>query len=242
MFKRILTIQAFILIIISQMVFAQDRVMAIHKNDGTYELLNVSDIDSLTFIELPTDGDGNLYSTIKIGNQWWMAENLKATKYRNGETIQKVTDGPEWASLNVGETPAYCAYDNNETNADTYGYMYNWYAVNDSRNIAPVGWHVPTDSDWQELSDFLGEYPGGILKETGTIHWSSPNFGASDACGFTALPGGSRAASGYFSGKSNQAYFWATNAVARGLSSSSNLLFLNTFSGRWGISVRCVRD
>lgn len=92
-----------------------------------------------------TDIDGNTYKTVKIGNQWWIAENLKVTHYRNGDAIPEVTDNEQWKNLNSG---AYCAYDNNESNAAVYGYLYNWYAMNDSRNIAPEGWYVPSDEEW----------------------------------------------------------------------------------------------
>ena len=91
-----------------------------------------------------TDQDGNVYETVKIGNQWWMAENLKVTQYRNGDAIPNVTDADQWSSLTAG---AYCGYENNLGNVSTYGCLYNWYAVNDSRNIAPSGWQVPTDAE-----------------------------------------------------------------------------------------------
>ena len=147
-----------------------------------------------------TDIDGNTYQTVKIGDQWWMAENLKVTCYRNGDAIPNITDGTTWASLSTG---AYCEYNNDINNVATYGRLYNWYAVTDSRNIAPAGWHVPSDAEWKQLEMYLGMSQseadatgwrgtdeGGKLKEVGTMHWNSPNTGATNESGFTALPGG----------------------------------------------------
>ena len=100
-----------------------------------------------------TDTDGNVYKTVKIGNQLWMAESLKVSHYRNGDTIPHVTDGSTWVTLT---TDGYCDYDNNETLVATYGRLYNWYAVIDPRGLAPSGWHVPTDAEWKELEMYLG--------------------------------------------------------------------------------------
>lgn len=124
--------------------------MSIHTSNGT-DAYNLADIDSITFdvsndttTGTVTDIDGNVYQTIKIGNQWWMAKNLKVTHYRNGEAIPNITNDSEWINLSTG---AYCAYNNDNGNIATYGLLYNWYTVVDSRNIAPSGWHVPTDDE-----------------------------------------------------------------------------------------------
>lgn len=136
-----------------------------------------------------TDIDGNVYHTVKIGTQTWMVENLKVTHYRNGDPIPNMTDKTNWRYLDAG---AYCWYNNNVTNKSTYGALYNFWAVADSRNIAPIGWHVPTDAEWNILINFFGGEvaAGGKLKEAGTSHWLSPNTDASNSNGFTALPGG----------------------------------------------------
>jgi len=194
-----------------------------------------------------TDIDGNVYKTIKIGNQWWMAENLKVTHYRNGDPIPNVTDNSAWSGLSTG---AYCNHDNNEINVDTYGRLYNWYAVVDSRNIAPAGWHVPTDAEWQTLVDYLGgsAIAGGKMKEAGTTHWYSPNTGATNESGFTALPGGWRDMDGYFSSLGGSAYFWSSTEYDTSTAEMHILYFkhssVNHISGlkRCGLSVRCVRD
>ncbi len=142
-----------------------------------------------------TDIDGNVYRTIKIGNQWWLAENLKVTHYRNGNPIIKlIADEPNWSSWASMLNGACCAYEYNDSLANIYGYLYNWFAVADPRKISPEGWHVPNDDEWNSLIKFLGgeSVAGGKLKEAGTSHWLSPNNGATNESGFTAFPGGER--------------------------------------------------
>ena len=194
------------------------------------------------------DIDGNEYATVIIGNQVWMSENLKVTKYRDGTAIPTGLSNSEWENTTSG---AYAVYDNNETHADTYGYLYNWYAVDDSRNIAPDGWHVPTDDEWTTLTDYLGgtSVAGGKMKETGTSHWNSPNTGATNESGFTAFPGGYRYGSnGYYNDVGSYGYFWSSsephssNAWERKLYyDDSGVNRVNTIKKR-GFSVRCVRD
>lgn len=205
-----------------------------------------------------TDIDGNVYQTIQIGDQCWMAENLKVTHYRNGDPIPNVTDDTEWAGLSTG---AYCAYDNNESNANTYGYLYNWYTVNDSRNIAPEGWHVPTDEEWKELEIYLGMSQseadgiqwrgtdeGSKLKEIGIVHWNSPNTGATNESGFCALPGGCCNDSGYFYGMGESACFWSSEesssryAWRRSLDYDNSRVHRIYGSKPHGFSLRCVKD
>jgi len=160
-----------------------------------------------------TDQDGNTYKTINIGTQTWMAENLRTTKYRNGETIPDRSDSIEWGNYKTG---ACCinAYCNNDIKMiATYGRLYNWYAVADTRNLAPVGWHIPTNAEWTELSDYLGgpNVAGGKLKETDTLHWVF-NIGGTNETGFTALPGGHRTSDGYcFYPLGFYGYWWSYN-------------------------------
>ena len=197
-----------------------------------------------------TDQDGNTYQTIQIGTQVWMSENLKVTHYRDGTAIPTGHSNSEWNNLSTG---AYCAYDNNESNADTYGYLYNWYAVNDSRNIAPEGWHVPTDDEWTILTDYLGgsSVAGGKMKETGTEHWNSPNTGATNESGFTALPGGYRQYNGnynYSYPMGNYGYFWSStessssSARGRELNYNNSAVNRHNYPKRSGFSVRCLMD
>ena len=206
-------------------------------------------IDDGSCIYTVTDIDGNVYQAVYIGDKLWMTENLKVTHYQNGEAISYITNNVGWATATSG---AYCVYDNNQTNAETYGYLYNGYAVEDSRNIAPEGWHVPQDWEWQVSVNYLGGdlVAGGKLKEVGTEHWQSPNTGATNESGFTGLPGGERwPVSGDFHSITYIGGFWTSST-----SISEDLLWTwylgynysdayRIDSGKWsGYSVRCVKD
>jgi uncharacterized protein (TIGR02145 family) len=193
-----------------------------------------------------TDIDGNIYQTIKIGNQWWMAENLKVTHYQNGDAMPEVIDNAAWEGLTTG---AHCAYNNNINNVAIYGRLYNWYAVIDSRNIAPTGWHVPSDAEWETLVDYVGgTSEGGKMKETGMAHWVSPNTGATNESGFSALPGGLRYYNGTYNDMGYYANFWSStdylgsNAWYRGLTNDNPEIGYYYFDKRIGFSVRCVMD
>lgn len=250
-------ISLFLLISIS---FSQQ--IRIHTSSGT-DVFSLADIDSITFSMLETgtvtDIDGNVYQTIKIGNQWWMMENLKVTHYRNGEAIPNVTGATEWSDL---ASDAYCSYDNSYSNGETYGLLYNWHAVNDDRNLAPEGWHVPTDEEWKELEIYLGLSEenaeetgwrgtdhGDKLKETGTVHWTIHNVNATNESGFTALPGGKRnSLTGEFENLTNLACFWTAternsgDAWLRWLASGQSNMFRSYGFTGLGYSVRCVKD
>lgn len=192
-----------------------------------------------------TDIDGNVYRTITIGTQVWMAENLQVTHYRNGDSIPDVTDGITWEGLTTG---ALCRYNNSDDTAAIYGLLYNWHAVNDSRNIAPDGWHVATASDWMTLVSYVGSDPGGKLKDTGTVHWLSPNTGATNETDFSALPGGQRGYQGSYSALGQEAYFWtateynSSRANVRSLHSFDAFVALRNLSKYAGHSIRCIKD
>jgi len=196
-----------------------------------------------------SDIEGNIYNLIRIGKQLWMKENLKVIHYRNGDTIPNVTDGTAWMNLTTG---AYCDYDNTPDNSTTYGKLYNWYAVADSRNVCPTGWHVPTNVEWNILSDYLGGriVAGDKLKETGTAHWVSPNTGATNSGGFTALPGGGRYDPGNFWNIGYHANWWSSTEYDFDTNKArhQNVRYDNSYLGespyvkQAGFSVRCVRD
>ncbi|MGE0021490.1 MAG: FISUMP domain-containing protein [Draconibacterium sp.] len=184
-----------------------------------------------------TDIEGNVYKTVTIGNQTWMAEDLRTKKYRNGDPIPYVSDKAEWSALTSG------AY-----GISAFGTkLYNWYAVADSRNLAPEGWHVPTNQDWVELSNFLNgiNEAGGKLKETGFTHWFNPNTGATNVSGFTAIPSGCRTPTGDYSDIQAKGMFWTTAPVRISVLSYANsklLLYVALDVKTFGCSIRCVKD
>ena len=189
--------------------------------------------------------DGKVYKWVKIETQIWMAENLRATVYNDGTPIPNITNGDTWYQL---PTPAYCWYDNLEaSNMFPYGTLYNWHAVYTGK-LAPVGWHVPTLEEWETLIYFLGgpDVAGGKLKEAGTEHWDSPNTGASNITGFTAVPGGRRIRD--YSSMGTNAWFWTytkvyqENANVIVLSHDSENTLVSYEIQYLGGSVRCVRD
>lgn len=197
-----------------------------------------------------TDLDGNAYKTINIGVQTWMGQNLAVSQFRNGDPIPEVTTDEEWEKAGMEQKPAWCYYEGNTEYGKVYGKLYNWYAVNDSRGLAPKGWHVPGEQEWMTMSKSLGddESAGKKLKEKGTTHWKSPNQAANNESGFTALPGGLNYSFGTFVDIGVTGYWWTSTAngdetaVLYSLSykdSALTNLFLNKGVG---ISVRCVKD
>lgn len=193
------------------------------------------------------DADGNKYSTVKIGNQEWMAENLRVTHYNNGDDIPEITDRTAWNDISTG---AYCWYNNDEaSNKNAYGALYNWFAVNDSRNLCPVGWHAPTDQEYTELTTYLGgETVAGGKMKTATL-WNSPNLGAVNTSCFSGLPGGLRSVTGDFNAIGYSGLWWTateddpTLARLRLLDYQSEGLEEIPGSAKiYGFSVRCIRN
>jgi len=190
-----------------------------------------------------SDIEGNVYKTITIGTQTWMAENLKTTHYRDGSSI-----GNSWQESST--SGAWCDYSNIAANGIKYGHLYSGYAVSDVRNIAPVGWHVPTDAEWTTLTNYLGGWmlAGNQLKEAGILNWSSPNNGAINSTGFTALPGGVRTFNYGFNSIGNYGYWWSstqydtTLAWYRGMGYNYDAVGGGNYSKSNGLSVRCVKD
>lgn len=189
-----------------------------------------------------SDIEGNIYKTILINTRVWMAENLKTTKYNDGSYISNIIDDESWNSIATG---SYCWFNNDISNKDTYGALYNWYAVN-SGKLCPTGWHIPSHEEWLNMISFIGDLKvaGGRMKEVDTLHWLSPNTGATNESGFTAIPGGIRTVSGYFEGIGNFSRWWK--------SSGENVIEISFNSGeikidvgciwRRGLSVRCLKD
>ena len=191
-----------------------------------------------------TDIDGNVYQTRRIGNQWWMAENLKVTHYRNGDVIPNVTDSATWLDTYTG---AYCNFDYSTFTTSTYGRLYNWYAVDDSRKIAPSGWHVASDEEWHTLVDYLGgdSLAAGEMKSTSG--WYN-NGNGSNSSGFSALPGGYREANGTFYYLGLWSNFWSSTefgndeALFRCLNYEQLVVYYIHTNKKCGFSVRCIRD
>jgi len=194
-----------------------------------------------------TDIDGNVYQTVKIGDQWWMTENLKAVHYRNNDPVTHVTDASQWINHGTG---FYCNYDNEEEMGAIYGRLYNLFVLKDSRIIAPEGWHVPSDEDWLALIDFLGgaATAGGKMKEADTTHWARPNTGATNESGFTALPSGYRGCGGSFRELRYITYFWSSTFSDFELTSfrilrwDSTAVIAQSYGTLDGYSIRCIRD
>jgi uncharacterized protein (TIGR02145 family) len=205
------------------------------------------------------DYDGNNYPTFKINNQEWMQKNLDVSHFRNGDVIPQVQDDVAWFNA---KTPAWCYYENKTANGVIFGKLYNHYAVEDPRGLAPAGWHIPTIAEYTKLLDFLGlsgtNFLGGSLKETGSSHWESPNEGATNISGFTALPGGIRQytvdnnnnpVSAIFDVKGRAAWFWCSDFIQADLyraismensyNSNSHISF---GAARMGLSIRCIKD
>lgn len=209
-----------------------------------------------------TDIDGNEYKTVKIGQQWWMADNLITTHYQNGESIPNVVDGGEWSGLDSG---AYSVYENDPSNIAIYGIHYNWYAATDPRGICPAGWHVPSDDDWMALELYLGidqeeidtfswrgTNEGGKLKDTNPDYWQSPPADATNETGFSARPGGGRASDSSYGGgffyQGERLAIWSSDehsnedAVFRAIWLDRPGILRNHYNKGNGFSLRCIKD
>lgn len=212
--------------------------------------------NSISFTTKPLstvqDIDGNVYNTIQIGTKIWTIENLKTTHFANGDSIPAISNNNDWKTTSSG---ALCYYDNVSTNVPSYGILYNWYAVEDSRNLCPSGWHVPDENEWYSLINSFGgtSVAGGKLKSIYTTphpepRWDSPNISATNESGFSGIPSGSRNSLGNYSGKGNSGYWWYGNAFNP--DQSSYLLLKNNssstdiahFKKTYGLSVRCVKN
>ncbi len=206
-------------------------------------------------MEGPTDIDGNKYRAIQIGSQTWMADNLKVTRYRNGDIIPNVQNSNDWENAISG---AWCSYNNDSQMEVTYGKLYNWFAAVDNRNVCPVGWHVPSANEWELLKDFLGPFSGRVMKAVGTKYWSpeSVNLGvgmADNLSGFTGIPSGERYVgsgsvgfygvlgwNGYWS--STQKPSFVNTAITFSLNYNSDVLLKDDKIFTQGLCIRCIKD
>lgn len=197
-----------------------------------------------------TDIEGNTYATIIIGTQEWMAENLRTSKYCNGDSILNVTSASQWGILTNG---AWAHFENDSQYELPYGKLYNWFAVADSRNVCPCGWHVPSHAEWTILTDYLGGFnvAGGKMKSISMEYWQDPNSSATNESGFSGLPGGGRfQGNGAFGGLGEYGYWWSTteqfpdaaDVWARGLNFDFSYVNQVPIGKNNGFSIRCVRD
>ena len=276
--KNILSLLA--LIALSSTLLIGQTTMNIYQSNGTILQIPLSSIDSITYsisggggtttgtalhtcgapnihnsdltYGTMTDQEGNVYKTIVIGTQEWMAENLNTSIYRNGDAIPTNLDNAAWQNTTSG---AWAYYNNDASYACPYGKLYNWYTCVDARQLCPTGWHVPTDAEWTILTDYLGgqDVAGGKMKTTGNFEaatglWLSPNAEATNSSGFSGAPGGFRYYDGgyYFIG--NLGYLWCSSEVDtyfawfRGLDYSDAAAIRGNVNKQVGFSVRCLRD
>ena len=254
--KNILII---IILFLSTSLFSQttEKMTIRTKNNSTVSI-PISEVDSIYFgnnvTATVTDIDGNIYNTVVIGTQTWMTEDLRVTHYPNGDAIPHVTGNTEWANLQDNNTDdAYCFYNNNP---DTdYGALYTFAAViaddwardnTDGQGICPDGSHIPTDDDWETLTDYIGINPGS-LREEGTTHWNTTYEGANNKTGFTAIPGGNRNYNDGTFNSQGQGAYWRSNGDYQYTYRFmfSTLVDLNTGGfplKSFGMSVRCIMD
>ena len=247
------TIFSAIFLSVSLFITAQDISLIVNENDNkefTAAAVKQGDssenniISNITYTI--TDIDGNTYKAVKIGAQLWMAENLRTTRFNDGTDIPLASDFKNWSSL---ASPGYCWYSNNtEKYKTSYGALYNWYTVKTDK-LCPAGWHVPSAEEWNTLVTNCGEKSvGGEMKAAGTKYWMSPNTGATNSSGFTALPGGSRGSLGSFLDEGLRGYWWSSTesdqnrAYYNSLGYSSNNATGNSDNKKGGLSVRCVKN
>jgi uncharacterized protein (TIGR02145 family) len=214
---------------------------------------NNSDVETSTYNYTQganiTDIDGNSYPTIvtNCNNQTWMQKNLNVSHFRNGDVIPQVTNTNTWTNLT---TPAWCYYNNDPANGPLFGKIYNSYAVNDPRGLAPVGYHIPTDAEWTTFTNCIGgqSSAGGAMKETGYIHWLAPNTEATNISGFTGLAGGFRNTGNSFQEFGYYGNWWSslvtsTYAIPRRLNyNNGSISIIDAYDFSDGFSVRCIKD
>jgi uncharacterized protein (TIGR02145 family) len=275
--KHVFLIALVAAVFVSHSLRAQ-TIMNIHQSNGTVLQLPISTIDSITYTingggtsgtmhtcgaadvhnpnltyGIMTDQEGNVYKTIVIGTQEWMAENLNTSIYRNGDAIPTNLSDSEWSATSNG---AWAYYNNDPSYACPYGKLYNWYTCEDARGLCPLGWHVPSDAEWTLITDYLGglSIAGGKMKTYGIIEestgfWFWPNAGATNTSGFSATPGGNRDVGGGFISYGLGVRWWSysnsdVGPFARflGISHDSYAAYLSDDFKQRGFSVRCLRD
>ncbi|CAD0002849.1 fibrobacter succinogenes major paralogous domain-containing protein [Flavobacterium salmonis] len=196
--------------------------------------------------ETVEDLDGNIYHTTKIGKQTWMVENLKVTRFNNGDSIKKITSNKDWKKI---EQAGYSFYNNDIAFVKEYGFLYNYNCLKDIRRIAPKGWRIPTEEDLRELESFINSNSIGIfLKEKGNTHWLPSNAVGNNATGFNALPGGYRDEKGAFYMLKSNGYYWTTNGSFEFYNWSDRMFQAfadvrrDSVFKRYGFSIKCIKE
>jgi uncharacterized protein (TIGR02145 family) len=193
-----------------------------------------------------TDQEGNKYKTVRLGTQTWMAENLNTHTFKNGDLIPQAKTPEEWMKADLNQKPAWCYYNNDPANGLIYGKLYNWWAINDPRGIAPPKWHVPNDEEWTRVTLFLGGSKIAAQRMKHTLNWQGKAAGTNKT-NFAAVPGGSRDAMGLFRSLGSFGIWWTSEqlgfntAWGREMGASNKLGRYNYQKGN-GFSIRCVRD
>jgi len=204
-------------------------------------------IATLFFIAIVSISSFGFAQTVTIGTQTWTTKNLDVATFRNGEAIPQAKTDEEWKAAGKNKQAAWCYYENNSENGTKYGKLYNWYAVNDARGLAPAGWHIPTVEEWTVLSTFLGGEDVAGEKMKSTSGWNDDGNGTNSS-GFSGLPGGFRFSNGSFGVVGILGYWWSaseydgSDAWNRGLANYDSVLYRNYDGKYFGFSVRCVRD
>lgn len=193
------------------------------------------------------DSDGNIYHTTKIGNQTWMVENLKTTRFNNRDLIKNLKSNSDWKQ---SKQAGYSVYNNDSTLVKNYGFLYNYHCLQDSRGIAPKGWRIPTEEDIRELESFINSNTetGFFLKEKGNSHWLPSNKNGNNATGFNALPGGYRDNEGFFYMLRSNGYYWTTNGSFEFYNWSDRMFQAfadvrrDSVFMQYGFSIKCIKE
>ena len=239
----------FVLLLMSTFtVFSQYKtvpVLRIHKSDKSISSIPLKEIDSLVYVNLIVLDSSD--KDIAIGTQIWTSKNLDVSTYRNGESIRHARTPEEWQDAASKGEGAWCYYNNDPKNGEIYGKLYNWYAVKDSRVLAPSGYHIPSDLEWSLLTEYLGGEEIAGFKMKSTSGWANGGNGDNSSL-FNGLPGGYCYNNGNFYNMTENGYWWSSSESNTNLAWSRNLYKYNTKVGRfndykkYGFSVRCLRD
>ena len=204
-------------------------------------------LSCLLFSGCTNTNDRNTYKTVRIDAQEWMIENLNVGSFRNGDPIPEARSDEEWLKAGQKGNPAWCYYENKSENGGKYGKLYNWYAVTDTRGLAPAGWHVSSDAEWRQTTDFLGGEDAAGTKMKSSNGWTDDGNGTNES-GFTGLPGGCRDLNGKFSGIGVIGFWWSSVeynkelAWYRCIDISPYYVYRTNYYKQNGLSVRCIKD